>query len=129
VEHRSALVEQAEKPKDLEIFFKPREGVFSLEKTGVYARNSPRRGPLAPELGEVPTQRACNWFFGGPSTPTIATKGTLELPGNSFSAGSCSLTEGQRLSNAAMRGLLPAPLVVSEPLNPTLRPHRARVGP
>jgi hypothetical protein len=129
VEHRSALVEQAEKPKDLEIFFKPREGVFSLEKTGVYARNSPRRGPLAPELGEVPTQRACNWFFGGPSTPTIAMKGPLELPAGLFSAGLHPPTEGQRLPTATMRAILPAPLVVSEPLNPILRPHRARVGP
>jgi hypothetical protein len=65
----------------------------------------------------------------GPSTPTIAMKGTLELPANIFSAGSCSLTEGQRLPNAAMGGLLHAPLVVSEPLNPILRHHRARVGP
>lgn len=77
----------------------------------------------------MPPQRACNWFFGGPSAPTIAMKGTLELPVNLFSAGSCSLTEGQRLPNAAMRGLLPAPLVVSEPLDSTLRPCRARVGP
>jgi hypothetical protein len=56
------------------------------------------------------------------STPTIVPKGTLELPADLFSASSRSQTEGQRLPDAAMRGLLSASLVASEPLRPLLRP-------
>jgi hypothetical protein len=53
------------------------------------------------------------------STPTIVPKGTLELPADLFSASSRSQTEGQRLPDAAMRGLLSASLVASEPLGPS----------
>jgi hypothetical protein len=38
-------------------------------------------------------------------------------PANLFSASSCSSSEGQRLLEATMKGLLPALIVASEPLN------------
>jgi hypothetical protein len=57
--------------------------------------------------------------------PAIVPKGTLELPADLFSASSRSQTEGQRLPDAAMRGLLPSSLVASEHLGPLLRP----IGP
>ena len=69
------------------------------------------------KTGKEPFQCPRDGSFRELSTPAIASTETLELPANLFSAGSCSSSEGQRLLEATMEGLLPALIVASEPLN------------
>jgi hypothetical protein len=114
---RIAPAETAEKSSVLEIFYSSPESAFSPQKDAVHARNYPRRGPRAPKTGKGPLQCPRNGSFRGLSTPAIAPTETLELPANLFSAGSCSLSEDQRLLEARMKGLLPSLIVASEPLN------------